>query len=84
MYLYLYLYAIVLNFVWTFSKTCDMMSGHDANTLKTMDRIAKRIDRLCDKANQHCGHDERVEDFLRYRDKVLQFIAGEIEKGESK
>ncbi len=27
--LYLYLYAIVLHFVWTFSKTTLKMSGHD-------------------------------------------------------
>ena len=49
-----------------------------------MNKITRRIDKLCDKANQHCGYEDRVADYLRYRGKGLRFIAAEFEKGESK
>ena len=54
------------------------------NTLKTLAKITHRIDTLCDKAATNCGHPAEVEDFLRYRDKVLRFIASEFSKGVEK
>lgn len=48
-------------------------------TLNLMARIERRLNKLVDKEVTHCGHDELVMNALRYRNKFMEFLSGEIE-----
>ena len=49
-------------------------------TLALMIRIERRLNKLQELTACHCGHDELVDECIRYRNRLLKFIEVELDK----
>ncbi len=42
-------------------------------------KLRKRLIKLEDKACNHCGHEEPLNDMFRYEDKIIEFVSVEMD-----
>lgn len=85
---YLYLYAFVFHFVWTFHD--NDLSGHvldigrewgmRTETLRIMAGLERRLNTYEIKVQGHCGHEELMDDAIRYRERMMDWFSDQIEK----